>query len=46
MSYTKIEELLERYFAGDTSLKDEEEGRKFFLDQKIPDHLQIYQKLF
>ncbi|MCK4676980.1 MAG: hypothetical protein KAT48_02500 [Bacteroidales bacterium] len=46
MSYTKIEELLERYFAGDTSLKDEEEIRKFFLHQKIPDHLQIYQKLF
>lgn len=46
MSYTKIEELLERYFAGDTSLKDEEDLRAFFLHQKVPDHLQIYQKFF
>lgn len=42
----KIEELLDKYFEGETSCEEERELRRFFTEEKVPEHLQTYRPLF
>lgn len=42
----KIEELIERYFEGQTSCEEERELRRFFTSENVPEHLQVYRSLF
>lgn len=42
----KIEELLERYFEGQTSCEEERELRCYFTKGEVPEHLEIYRSLF
>ena len=43
---TNIEELLERYFEGDTSAEEECRIRTFFASGNVPTHLTVYKPLF
>jgi len=42
----KIEELIDRYFEGQTSCEEERELRRFFTRESVPEHLQVYRPLF
>lgn len=42
----KIEELIDRYFEGQTSCEEERELRSFFTKENVPEHLQVYRPLF
>ena len=46
MDYKYIEQLLERYWQGVTTLQEEAILRAFFCQPDIPEHLQKYQPLF
>jgi hypothetical protein len=46
MDYKYIEQLLERYWQGETTLQEEDILRAFFSQPDIPDYLQKYQPLF
>ena len=46
MDYKYIEQLLERYFQCETTLKEEEILRTFFLQEDVPVWLVKYQSLF
>lgn len=46
MDYKEIEQLLERYWQGDTSLNEEQTLRQFFLNNQVPAHLERYRALF
>lgn len=41
-----IEELLERYFDGETSAAEEKQIRAFFASGEVPEHLAAYAPLF
>ena len=41
-----IEELLERYFEGETSAAEEKQIRAFFASGEVPEHLAAYAPLF
>ena len=41
-----IDELLERYFEGETSAEDECRLRSFFASDEVPEHLAAYKPLF
>lgn len=41
-----IDELLNRYFEGETSAAEERELRRFFASDDVPDHLSAYKPLF
>lgn len=41
-----IDELLNRYFEGETSAADEQELRRFFASEHVPEHLSAYKPLF
>ena len=41
-----IDELLERYFEGETSADDERRLRTFFASGNVPEHLAVYKPLF
>ena len=41
-----IEELLEKYWRGETNLKEENKLREFFYKEHVPEHLKPYQSLF
>ncbi len=41
-----IEELLNKYFEGETSCEEERELRRFFSQDIVPEHLQMYRTLF
>lgn len=41
-----IEQLIEQYFAGETSVAEERQLRAYFQQTDIPPHLQQYQSLF
>jgi hypothetical protein len=41
-----IEMLIEKYFEGFTSLKEEQQLRKYFQRKKIPEHLKTYKPVF
>ena len=42
----KIDELLEKYFEGETSCEEERKLRRFFTEEEVPQHLQAYRPLF
>ena len=42
----KIDELLDKYFEGETSCEEERELRRFFTEEEVPEHLQMYRPLF
>ncbi len=46
MDLTKIENLIEKYFEGTTSLKEENVLHTYFSQAFVPAHLQEYQALF
>lgn len=46
MDPKKIEQLLERYFEGETSLEEEKILRNYFTAEDIPDHLASYRAQF
>ena len=46
MDYRYIEQLLERYWQGETTLQEEDILRTFFSQEGIPDNLRRYQPLF
>ena len=45
-SVDKIEELIEKYFEGETSLQEEEQLQNFFRGEDIPTHLETYRAQF
>ena len=46
MDYRYIEQLLERYWEGETTLQEESILRTFFSQTDIPEHLRKFQPLF
>lgn len=42
----KIDELLNKYFEGETSCEEERELRRYFTEEEVPEHLQMYRPLF
>ena len=46
MELANVEKLLDRYFEGDTTLKEEQELRDFFQEEDIPPHLAPYASMF
>ncbi|MDF9830084.1 hypothetical protein [Parabacteroides sp. PF5-6] len=42
----RIEDLLDKYFEGETSAAEEQELRQFFASDAVPEHLRIHQPLF
>lgn len=46
MELNKIEKLLERYDEGETSLREEELLRDYFLNEEVPAHLSSYKLMF
>lgn len=42
----KIDELLHKYFEGETSCEEERRLRRFFTEEEVPEHLQMYRPLF
>ena len=42
----KIEELLEKYFDGQTTCEEERALRRFFASDQVPEHLEVYRPLF
>lgn len=42
----KIEELLNKYFEGETTCEEEQELRRFFTQGIVPKHLDMYRPLF
>jgi len=46
MESYKIEQLLEKYLEGNTSLQEEKELKTYFSSQNVPSHLIQYQSLF
>ena len=46
MNYQYIEQLIERYFAAETSVAEERILRAFFAESNVPSHLQQYTSIF
>lgn len=46
MEFSKIEELLERYFEGETSITEEKELKSYFSSLNVAKHLEQYKPLF
>lgn len=46
MTVKEIEQLLNKYFEGATSLEDENRLRDYFLNDEVPEHLKKYTNLF
>lgn len=46
MELSKIEQLLEAYFEGETSLEQEKQLRAYFSSMEVAPHLQIYVPMF
>jgi len=46
MDYKYIEQLIERYFAAETSVEEEHILREFFAQAEVPEHLRQWQQLF
>ena len=46
MNEQKIQELLQRYFDGATSLDEDRELQRYFIRNDIPDHLKVYRPMF
>lgn len=46
MDFKYIEQLLERYFAAETTVQEERMLREFFSQDEVPEHLRQWQPLF
>jgi hypothetical protein len=46
MGLNKIENLLDKYFEGETSLQEENTLKEYFAKTNVPEHLQQYQTMF
>ena len=46
MEFSKIEELLEKYFEGETSIAEEKELKNYFSSPNVAKHLEQYGPLF
>lgn len=46
MDYKYIEQLIDRYFEGETTLEEEQILKKFFAQEELPEHLRKWQALF
>jgi len=46
MNIKEIEALLEKYFEGETNLKEEKMLQEFFCSKEVPEHLKQHQPLF
>ena len=46
MELSNVEKLLEKYFEGETTLKEEQELRQYFLNDQVAPHLKQYESLF
>lgn len=46
MDYKYIQQLLDRYWQGDTSIEEENILRQFFIQPNVPDELRQYRALF
>jgi hypothetical protein len=46
MDYSKIEQVLEKYWNGGSSLEEEQQLYSFFAQENIPEHLKEYQDYF
>ena len=46
MDYKYIEQLLERYWACETTLEEEQILHTFFLQENLPAHLEAYKSIF
>ena len=46
MELQKIEQLIEKYFQGETSLTEEKELKQYFTGKNVAQHLQPYQSVF
>lgn len=46
MNYNSIKELLEKYYAGETTLKEEDALKHFFAEEVVPERLKADQELF
>lgn len=46
MDYKYIEQLIDRYFEGETTLEEEQILKKFFAQEVLPEHLRKWQALF
>ena len=46
MDFNTIKALIEKYFAGESSLAEEEQIRNYFLQDEVADELRQYQPLF
>lgn len=46
MELSNIEELLEKYFEGETTLSEENKLKVFFTGESVPQHLEKYKDLF
>ncbi len=46
MNFKEIEELLPRYYEGETTLEEELKIREFFLSEEVPPHLSVEADLF
>lgn len=42
----KIDELLNRYFDGDTTCEEEREIKRFFREENIPEEFEVYRPIF
>ncbi|NDV59384.1 hypothetical protein [Bacteroides sp. 519] len=42
----RIDDLINKYFEGETSCEEERELRTFFAKGDVPEHLQVYRPLF
>lgn len=42
----KIDELLNKYFEGETSCDEERDLRRFFTEEQVPEDLEMYRPLF
>lgn len=42
----KIDELLNKYFEGETSCEEERELRRFFTEEEVPEEMQMYRPMF
>ena len=46
MNYNNIKKLLDRFYAGETTLKEEDLLREFFLQDEVPESLKAEQLQF
>ena len=46
MELAKIENLLEKYLAAETTLKEENVLKNYFSQENVPEHLEEYKSMF